>query len=425
MLGKDRVWVSCVAISILLVVVTPAWSQTEKVLHNFSLSNGDGRGPQGPPVFDAHGNLFGTTYAGGTSPDCSSAGCGTVFELSPNGDGTWTESVIHSFSASQGQIDGKNPEASLVIDNPGNLYGTTVGSTDGDGAVFELSPGTNGTWTETVLHDFNTSGDGVFPEAAVTLDGAGHLYGTTLQGGRFGYYGGTVYEIRLQPSPVETVLNSFGIGRSLRDGTAPNGTVLRLNGGLFGVTEAGGLYSDGTVFQLLPTGVSWYQTTIYEFQGSSRGDGSFPTNGLVSDSEGNLYGTTVTGGTGCSRGCGTVFKLTPQSNGTWAESVIYSFQGGTDGNAPQSNLTFDTAGNLYGTTRAGGFMQGFNGYGTVFKLTPGSGGQWAETILYSFSGGNDGSYPLGGVVLDSAGNLYGTTQNGGTMGEGVVFEVTP
>ncbi len=425
MLSKRSVFVSCVALSIFVAVVTPAWSQTEKVLHNFSLSNGDGRAPDGPPIFDAHGNLFGTTFAGGTSSDCSSAGCGTVYELTPNGDGTWTESVIHSFGASQGQIDGKNPLASLVIDSAGNLYGTTQVSTDGDGAVFELSPGSGGTWTETVLHDFNTSGDGVFPEAAVSLDGAGHLYGTTLQGGRFGYYGGTVYEISLRPSTMETLLNSFGVGRSLRDGTAPNGTVLRLNGSLFGVTESGGLYLQGTVFQLQPTGVTWYETPIYEFQGFSHGDGSLPANGLVSDSEGNLYGTTVSGGTGCSHGCGTVFKLTLQSNGTWAESVIYSFQGGTDGNAPQSSLAFDSAGNLYGTTTEGGYMQGFLGYGTVFKLTPRNGGRWTETILYRFSGGNDGNHPTGGVVLDSEGNLYGTTQAGGTMGEGVAFEVTP
>jgi uncharacterized repeat protein (TIGR03803 family) len=279
----------------------------------------------------------------------------------------WMEKVLHNFN--NNGTDGYYPRASLISDAAGNLYGTTIyGSTYGWGTVFELTPTTGGGWTEQVLHSFGNGTDGGEPRASLIFDAAGNLYGTT--------YGGGIY------------CHSIG--------------------------------GCGTVFELtLTAGGNWTEAVLYNF-GSFTDDGYEPSASLIFDAAGNLYGTTQFGGI---HGWGTVFELTPTTGGGWSEQVLLNF--GTGGAFPQAGLIFDAAGNLYGTTSEGG-----TNIGTVFELTPNVGGGWTETVLHNFGSGTDGSYPYAGLIFDAAGNLYGTTQYGGTYnscsgGCGTVFELTP
>jgi uncharacterized repeat protein (TIGR03803 family) len=268
--------------------------------------------------------------------------------------------------------------------------------------------------TETVLYAFKGGCDGVGPEAGMVADKAGNFYGTTSGGGdcKNDQYYGTVF--RLTPDGTETVLYAFKGGK---DGRQPwSKLIIDRKGNLFGTTEFGGKSGAcseyggcGTVFEVMPSGK---KKTLYLFQGGS--DGANPVGGLIMDKEGNLYGTTGSSGivnTNCYLGCGTVFKIAPDRT----ESVLYSFQGGSDGAMPCSSLTADGVGNLYGTTDLGGSADA----GTVFKVTP----DGAESVLHAFEGGIDGEYPFGDVILDNAGNLYGTTQFGGSDDNGTVFKV--
>jgi uncharacterized repeat protein (TIGR03803 family) len=396
---------------------TSSWAATSEVaLHSFG--NGtDGAYPTTANlIFDAAGNLYGTTRFGGIHA------AGTVFEMSPNGGGGWTETVLHSFGHG---TDGAYPAAGLVLDAAGNLYGTTQGggihSCAGSscGTVFELSPNGSGGWTETVLHNFGNGTDGTGPTASLIFDASGNLYGTTDAGGIHG--AGTVFEMSLIQGVGwrETVLHSFGHGT---DGALPFASLtLDATGNLFGTTLNGGTHTCagsgcGTVFELSPNGSGWTETVLYSF-GSSM-DGIYPYASLIMDAAGNLYGTTQQGGT---RGFGgTVFELSPNGGG-WTETVLYSFGLGSDGYWPLSNLTFDAAGNLYGTTKQGGTHIS----GTAFELSPNGSGGWAETLVHSFSGSPDGNSPYSGLIFDAAGNLYGTTYVGGIHSRGVVFEITP
>jgi uncharacterized repeat protein (TIGR03803 family) len=371
-------------------------------------------------IFDAAGNLYGTTSTGGAY------GSGTVFELTPTAGGTWSEKVLYSFK--NDGTDGINPKAGVIFDAAGNLYGTTShGSPSHQGTVFELTPAVGGTWTEKVLHSFINDGmDGGIPEAGpLIFDAAGNLYGTTFTGGAYG--SGTVFE--LTPAAggtwTEKVLYSFNPFNGA-DGAAPyDGLIFDAAGNLYGTTEVGGTggcggYSCGTVFELTPAaGGTWTEKVLYRFQGGA--DGAYPYDaGVIFDAAGNLYGTTYAGGTS---GAGTVFELTRAAGGTWTEKVLYRFQGGADGAVPVGGLIFDATGNLYGTACQGG-AGGCGGYGcgSVFELTPAAGGTWTENVLHSFSDTPDGAGPEGGLVLDSAGNLYGTTDGGGPSGFGTVFE---
>jgi uncharacterized repeat protein (TIGR03803 family) len=395
----------------ILLTGARAAAQTESVLLNF---NGrDGEIPEAGLIFDAAGNLYGTTAGGGTGGD---SGHGTVFELTPNGSGGWTQKVLHTFHNTGN--DGFYLYDSLVMDAAGNLYGTTFsGGANGAGTVFELTRNTSGDWTEKQLHSFSSSGtDGYGPYGNLIFDAAGNLYGTTFYGGGT-RDDGTVFELM----PVtggkwkEKILLSFNGG----NGAMPIGGLLfDAAGNLYGTASNGGSSDLGTVFKLTPsTGGAWRSTVLYNFDNY---DGEHPAGGLILDVSGNLYGTTGEGGSGF----GTVFELKPAVGGGWTESVLSQFDGGTEGGYPCQNLIFDSAGNLYGTTNIGGA----NNYGTVFELTPGAGGAWTETVLYSFrslSGGADGYSPAGGVVRDAAGNLYGTTTAGGTHEAGTVFELTP
>ena len=444
----------------------------------------DGYAPGGGMIFDSAGNLYGTTAGGGTSTGCyEGEPCGTVFELEAGSDGQWTHNILYNFNGS----DGWEPQGKLLFDQAGNLYGTTsIGGTLGDGVVFKLTPGSGGAWSDTVLWNFTGGSDGlnpafgviaragklygantpayystengtVFeltpasgswnettlssfadvdggtPQASVIADSAGNLYGTTSQGGTAGF--GTVFELIHSGSGwQEKTLYNFTSG----GGTYSVHSALIFDdaGNLFGETVNGGASNLGTVYELSPAaGGNWAEKVLFTFTGSKTG--VEPGGGLIFDANGNLYGTTRYGGNnhpaGCGSGCGTVFELTPE-NGHWKETVLYNFAGGSDGVLPLTNLIFDQAGNLYGTTADGGVAGPIcgNGCGTVFKLTP-SGGGWTESIIFQFTDAqHSGASPAPGLVFDQAGNLYGTTAYGGNHGSicayngcGVVFELSP
>jgi uncharacterized repeat protein (TIGR03803 family) len=345
---------------------------------------------------------------------------GTVFELSPPGQHstTWTETLLASFTGANGRY----PRASLIADTAGNFYSTTsAGGSADDGTVFELSPPTGGgtTWTETVLTTF-TGANGAAPMAAMAADKQGNLYGTTSQGGANRCSCGTVFEIS-PPSDggtswMQTVLSSF----DRTAGVAPSGSLLvESSGKLIGTARTGGELRFGTVFRLAPPAkgkTTWTYSALNSFSGTS---GQLPVGNLIADAAGNLYGTTLTGG---ASGTGTAFELSPPAPGSkaWTETVLVSFNGAT-GKNPYGSLIMDAAGNLYGTTAQGGAKN----MGIVFKLSPPTGGgtAWTETVLTSFNGA-DGEYPSASLIADADGNLYGTTSAGGADNDGTVFELT-
>jgi uncharacterized repeat protein (TIGR03803 family) len=381
----------------LLLTVQFAAAQTFVELYPFNSSGNlaDGGWPESAVVRDAAGNLYGTTFYGGLGTGCDViyAGCGTVFKVDPSG----TETVLHAFS---GAGDGWNPTGNLVLDAAGNLYGTTLlGGSHGFGTVFKV----NSAGDETVLYSFARGSDGGNPNAGLTQDAAGNFYGTTQYGGDDNYEhgNGTVFE--LSPAGQETILYRFKGGP---DGASPlSGVILDTTGNIYGTTWVGGLYGFGTVFQLDSGG---NETVLHSFAGAS--DGANPLGSLVLDEAGNLYGTTSAGGP---YGFGTVFTI----DAAGSESVLYSFIGGSDGAYPYSNLILDASGNLYGTASQGGCC---SGAGTVFELSGDT-----LTPLYGFAGTTDGAYPMAGLVLDSADNLYGTAVQAGVDGWGSVFEIQP
>lgn len=262
-----------------------------------------------------------------------------------------------------------------------------------------------------VVHSFDGTSDGSYSFTGLLSDGAGDFYGTASQGGNTGCNGfgcGTVFKIA--PDGTETVLHEFS---NYSDGAVPYGGLIQdAAGNLYSTTYEGGTYNAGIVYEVAPNGT---ETVLYSFTGGS--DGANPESTLVMDKAGNLYGTAAFGGTGCCNG--TVFKLAP--NGT--ETTLYQFTGGTDGGEPGAGVILDKAGNLYGTTTAGGLTSNCYpiGCGTVFKVTPGG----TESVLYTFTGGNDGGQPAAALIKDKAGNFYGTTTIGGATGNGVVFKLAP
>lgn len=396
----------------LTLFVSKAATSQETVLYSFSDNDTEpGYEPYGGLIFDAAGNLYGTTQFGGVSDG------GIVFKLTPTVPGSWTETLLHRFS--DNGTDGYYPFASLIFDASGNLYGTTyAGGANDFGTVFELAHTADGSWTETVLYSFNRA-DGHYPAGSMIFDTAGNLYGTTGEGGY--YDDGTVFEL----TPVtggrwtEKVLynfNSSGTG-----GYDPGycSLILDASGNLFGTNFEGGNSTCGgggcgTVFELIRTaGGRWKEKVLVEFNGK---DGANPYRGLVFDAKGNLYGTASAGGR---RNGGTAFELKPTTGGAWTEKVLHQFGGPMpEGYGPLGNLIFDDSGNLYGTT----YLGGTDGYGTVFKLAPMSDASWTEKVLVTFSG-EDGKEPFAGLIFDASGDLFGTT-NGGGAGGGTVFEVT-
>lgn len=373
------------------------------VLFNFSNGNDGGR-PQSDLTFDAAGNAYGVTATGGT------LGFGTIFKLKPTGHGQWQESVLWNFDGSLG----KNPYGGVTLDRAGNIFGTTVAggfggicTGDGCGMAYELTKaGLN------PIYSFKGGNDGFGPGNALAADRRGNLFGTTPDGGRFKK--GTVYELTFGHGQWhEKIIHHFTGGA---DGAV--GSLGRLlvdsAGRIFGVTELGGANSAGTAYEVTPAaGGTWKFTTLYAFK--NNGDGAFPYGGLTPNN-GALYGTTYYGGT---HGVGTVYVLT-NAIGGWKEHVLYSFKGGTDGSLTTTTPIFDAAGNLYGTTSAGG-ITGCD-CGTVFKLAAGT---WKESIVHRFGAGVDGNAPYAGFTTDGHGNLFSSTNFGGINGQGTVFRYTP
>lgn len=454
------------AIFLTLAVSALAANSKETILHQFNTA-GDGKGPLATVIADKAGNLYGTTSVGGSSTNCGivALGCGTVFELSPPAEngGSWTETILYSF---QGGADGDGPNG-LVFDAAGNLYGTTEaggngnclsanGTAIGCGTVFELSPPTvaGGQWTEAVLYSFTGGADGAYPYAPMIFDHAGNLYSTANNGGVVNCPAasngeatgcGTVFELTPPATSggawTESTLYAFQGGN---DGGFPfsAGVVLSPTGKLYGANAFAGGTSEycqslgcGTVYELAPPkskGGAWTETVLHAFQEGTSTDPNVVTGGVILRG-GALYGTTRYGG---QNKFGAAFELTPSSGGTWTMNVIYSFYSGPgDAIDPEAGVVSDSKGNLWGTTLYGGKGTCNAGCGTVFELVPPStsGGTWTESVVYSFRGGNAGAGPFAGVTL-SKGLLYGTTASGGggngcsilgRGGCGTVFSVVP
>jgi len=393
-----------VATAIALALTTAAIAQTESILYSFT-GGSDGGIPYGGVILDSKGNLYGTAEEGGT------AFGGVVYEVSPNTNGTWTEQVLYNFTGLNGGGDGAFPQGSLVFDGKGNLYGVTVGGggISFQGTVFELSPTSNGTWTEQVLYSFAGPTDVAPYGANLIIDSLGNLYGASNSGGAFGF--GAVFEVSPGSNGVwtERVLHSFTGGN---DGAYPFGGTLLIDsaGNLYGNTSSGGAHDYGVLYKLVPgaNGI-WTEHVLFAF--NNRDGVTYPVGSMVSAPNGSIYGTAFD-----------AFELAPQSDGTWTERPLHFFTGGSDGAVPESGLISDGQGHLYGTTNTGGLHRG-----TVFELSPGTNGNWNERVLHRFSPtGGDGIFPyITNLVIDSKRHLYGTTPTGGSSGSGVVYRVTP
>ena len=342
----------------------------------------------GKLVIDASGNLYGTSSSGGAY------GKGLVYTIAPDG----TETDLYSFGTSS--TDGTSPQNGLLMDAAGNLYGVTqTGGQYGQGTVYKLTQA----GVESVLYSFGAyTGDGTMPLFALIMDGIGNIYGTTLSGGANLNYG-TVF--KLAPDGMETILHSFAF---VGDGFYPEGTLyMDGSGNLFGTTVGGGTgtLGHGTLYEIDSTG---NYSTLYSF-GQTAVDAAEPQSGLIADASGNLYGTSVGGGT---YGNGSVYSYSPGGS----VSVLYSFGAvSNDGSQPQTELTMDMFGNLFGTTMLGGA----NNLGTVFVITP----LGIQTTVFSFDALVNGAYPESGLAIDAYGNLYGTTVNGGGPGWGTIYQI--
>ena len=431
---KSRTWTwitvvylfAALSLTIVFALTPAAEAQTYNVIHNFT--GPEGRQPVAGLTIDRAENLYGILELGGAG------GVGTVFKLKNSSTG-WTFSTLYSFL---GGSDGYEPAAEVVIGPNGSIYGTTNSGGGngcggyGCGTVFNLLPpaGVCKTascpWTERQLYRFAGGNDGYAP-GAVVFDGD-VMYGPTYGGGGSGCGGsgcGTVFKV--DSSGNETVLHRF----DNTDGANPGGRLISDGAGFFyGTATFGGAscsvepyFGCGTVFKLDAAG---NLTVLHDFSGPP--DGAVPDGYLIRDAAGNLYGGAGGGSGPCYYvdmhghrhyfGCGTIYKIDTAGQ----ETVLYNFLSGTDGRDPIGDLVADSAGNLYGATTTGGSTTcGPHGCGTIFKLdTAGH-----ETLLHIFAGGADGSYPTAGLALDNTGNLYGTTSEGGTYNLGVVFEITP
>jgi uncharacterized repeat protein (TIGR03803 family) len=414
-------------LGLVLLWSSAAWSQAETVLWNFSNSNGDGIYPlSNSLISDNKGDLFGTTtYGGSTNCTAGYGGCGVVFELSPNGSGGYDETILHDFTSSNG--DGANPFGGLIFDQKGNLYGTTfAGGANSTGTVYELSPNSGGGWTETVLYSFGTlsSGDASNPRTGLTIDNnTGNLFGAAAGGRTLVCSGcGTVYELSPSQSGwTETVLHNFRGCRITKycDGADPNGVTLDRFGNLYGGTYAGGGPDFGTVFEIRHTNTGWVETMVYIF---NPGSGVHPVSNVIVDTRGHIYGVCVAGGI---PGPGTVWELVySKVNKKFTAQVLYSFSY-NGGGIEVGGIAMDTAGNIYGAAEASGNTCDSSGCGTVYKLTK-SGKTWSEKTLHTFTDGADGGFPAPTpLVLDTSGNVYGLAESGGLYNYGVAFKISP
>jgi uncharacterized repeat protein (TIGR03803 family) len=405
---------------IILIAVIPqaGWAAKKySVIYRFTNTPVSNSFPRSGLTLDATGNLYGVAIG-----DCLNCSSGEVFELSPASGGGWTESILHIFNGA----DGASPTGGLVLDSAGNVYGTTAfGGLDGSGTVFELQKGAGGKWTIQTLHDFDGNVDGAIPYGSLLFDGKGNLFGTTSSGGP-NLAEGSAFE--LSPAGgglwTESWLHVFTGGSS--DGSSPwSGLVFDQAGNLYGTTISGGQYGGGTVFKLAPNGSGgWNESIIFNFDFATQ-TGSEPETQLVVDAAGNLYGTTYNGDSSP----GNVFELSPSSSGVWNETVLYQFPFPANCTAifcsvGPTGLTFDSKGNLWGTTAYSGTGCNSPGCGTVYFLSPQSGGTWKYTLNHTFGSVEDGSQPLGPLVLDPAGNMSGTASYGANRkGNGNIFRI--
>ena len=404
-----------VALSVALAIaLSPsAWAGARyKVLHSFG-SGKDGYGPFGRPILDSKGNLYGVTGTGGTG-QCSDYGCGTVFKLTPQANGSWKEAIVHDFTAGAG---GAFPWGNLVIDGSRNLYGTMSGyGSFAVGGVFNLVPGSGG-WSYGVLYS-----DGAGP--GLLMDGAGNLYGDMGPGQ---YQGGAIGE--LSPGSggwTYTQLYSFD-GTDGVDPPAP--PIWDGKGNMFGTTSAGGIYSKscfyytrgcGVIFEMSPNGDgTWTYHVLHRFA-SFKNDGNTPYSGLSMDKSGSFYGATWAGGR---YGQGTAYKLS-YADGKWKETILYDFPDCAYGCMVEGTLALDKSGNLYGTANGGTGDCGYS-CGVVFKLSPQKDGKWKYSVVYDFTPEGGGYLPLYGVIVDDKGDLFGVTSGFGKYGGGTAFEITP
>ncbi len=418
-----------IATTLIIVSTTFAAAQRSVVLHTFGRTTGDGMSPWSALVSDKSGNLYGTTTAGGTFNH------GTVFELIKPTTGPWTEEVLYSFGANSN--DGTFPQAGVIFDNKGDLYGTTFGgSIDGSnsGTVYELSPPTTSgaPWTETLLFAFpNARGNSGTP-AGLVFGAHGVLYGVTTDGGNGD---GSAFE--LHPPAVaggpwtEKTFFLFDIANGQEPEYQGGSLTVDASGNLYGTAPFGGVYGSGVVYEFSPPagGGPWTETILYSF-GSSPLDAIGPLCKVVFDSAGNLYGTSAAGG---AYDYGAVWELSPPTTtgDPWTETIINSLTG-SNGLNSRAGVVFDKAGNLYGTTFGGG--TGNPEEGVVFELSPPavSGDSWTETVLENFTNGPGGGQLYSGLLVNQQGTIYGTTSTGGlpncgpySNGCGVAFELKP
>ncbi len=416
-LRDSRVLWIAVSIVALVLITQSSWAQSYSVIHTFSGSS-DGAQPEPTMTIDQAGNLYGTTFYGGAQP--GNSGYGVVFRLVKK-NSAWVLSTLYTFS---GGSDGGGPSSGVVVGPNGSLYGTTsLGGIQGCaagfrcGVIYQLQPPITVCktvlcpWRETVLYRFTGGADGAHPGSGpVIFDHAGNIYDTTLAGGDMN--SGVVF--KLSPSGggwQESVLHSFG---APGDGNGPEaGVVFDSQGNLYGTTIDGGANAKGMVYELVSTGSGWTIDDLHDV--GIEGKSLYA--GVIFDQTGNLYGATLFGNSGI--GGGAVFQLVPTGGG-WNSNIVYSFSPPSgSGLGPYSSLTMDAAGNLYGTAETDGAF----GFGSVFQLTPQNGG-WTYTSLHDFAGGSDGCDPTGGVTLGPSGRLYGTASGCGS-GYGVVWAITP
>jgi uncharacterized repeat protein (TIGR03803 family) len=410
-----------------LLVSTTAYAKPKlSTLYTFA-GTSDGAYP-GQLSYDRSGNLYGATASGGST--ACSGGCGTIFRITPPAKGgtAWTETTLYSFI---GQADGAFPNG-VIVDKAGDLFGTAyqggnlTSCSGGCGTVFELTPpvAPQTAWTETTIHAFDGAVDGDFPYAPeLAADSRGNLFGTTLAGPA-ACHCGTVFELQPPKAGNATWTNEVLYQFSGQpDGDSPWASlVVDPSGHLFGTTNSGGTADEGTVFEVAPPakrGGTWSESIIYSFQGGA--DGQNPAfEGVIQAGEGLLYGSTVNIVGSGSTTHGTVYSLTPPAGGAgWTHTILYAFAGAPDGSSPTS-IVLDTSGNIDGVTAGGGTK----GHGTVFQLIPPTPStSWSETQLYNFTGGSDEGDPF--FVVLRKNKLFGTTQGSSASQYGSVFGIAP
>lgn len=404
---------------LVLVASQSAQAQTFRVIHDFSGT--DGARPSTGLTIDAEGNLYGTAAAGGVSQilgdECRPGGAhGCGTVFQLRPSGSgWQLTTLHNF---QGRSDGFEPYAKLHLASDGSLYGTTIqGGQFSCGTLYRLVPpgGEDRTWNTTVLYAFDGY-TACSPDGDLTFDHSGNIYGGAFPSYSDYQGGGVIWEFTSQSRPVE-ILYNFPDGYYL--GAFPqSGVVFDQAGNMYGALSDWGPGGCGALYKLLPSGTRWTEQVLIDFDISN---GGYALGALIMDAAGNLFGTSSAGGSG---GGGTVFEISPNGNQAIFKT-LYSFPGyWQDG--PQTKLLMDAAGNLYGTT----YGDGGHFAGSVFKLVPQPDGTWSYVSLHDFLGGPDGGGPISDLVFDAQGNLYGTASYGGTSrncyhGCGVVFEITP